>query len=318
MARILYGKPVVEEIERRVRPEVEALKARHGLTPTLLVVQVGGDPASTRYVGRKLQSCEKLGMKALHHILAPDISVEALRDEVAKVGARKDVHGVLVQLPLPRPIEEPDLRNGADPLDKFDVLDAIPPEKDVDGIAGDSVPELYRARTRRLRYLPSTALAVKRLMDHYRVETRGKRAVVIGRNDITSKPIMLMLGGRMCDAAVTWLHRHVSPELQREALQRADLVVSAVGRADYRLTRELLKPGVVVIDVATRVTEENKLVGDADYEPVSQIASAITPVPGGVGPVTVAALMENTLRAARFAAGETALGYDFYPGPALE
>jgi|GEM_PF-5910744 hypothetical protein len=105
------------------------------------------------------------------------------------------------------------------------------------------------------------------------------------------------------------------PELQREALARADIVVSAVGRADYRLTRELLQSGVVLIDVGTRVTEESKLVGNADYEPMNQIASTITPVPGGVGPVTVAALMENTLRAARFAAGETALGYDFYPGP---
>ncbi len=316
MTTILYGKPVVEEIERRITPEIEELKARHGTTPTLAVVQVGDDPASTRYVGRKIQSCEKLGMKAQHHLVKADVGVEALRETVARVGAAKDVHGLLVQLPLPRQIEEPDTSGGADPLDKFDILDAIPPEKDVDGIAAGSIAELYRARTRRLRFLPSTALAVKRIMDYYRVETRGKHAVVIGRNDITSKPIMLMLGGRMCDAEVTWLHRHVPRERQLEALARADIVVTAVGRADYRITREMLKPGVVVIDVATRVTETGKLVGDAEFEAVSELASAITPVPGGVGPVTVAALMENTVRAAWFAAGVGKLGYTFHPGPA--
>ncbi len=316
MAVVLYGKPVVEDIERRILPEIDELKARHGTTPSLTVIQVGDDPASTRYVGRKIQSCERLGMRAQHILLKSDIGPEALRDEVARIGAQKDVHGVLVQLPLPRQIEEPDTSGGVDPLDKFDVLDAIPPHKDVDGIAGGSVPELYRARTRRLTYLPSTALAVKRLMDYYRIETRGKRAVVIGRNDITSKPIMLMLGGRICDASVTWLHRHISREIQEEALARADIVVSAVGRADYRITREMLKPGVVVIDVATRVTETGKLVGDADFDAVSEIASAITPVPGGVGPITVAALMENTVRAARFSVGAGGLGYQFHPGPA--
>ncbi|QRK04381.1 bifunctional 5,10-methylenetetrahydrofolate dehydrogenase/5,10-methenyltetrahydrofolate cyclohydrolase [Archangium violaceum] len=316
MAVLLYGKPVVEEIERRLMPEIDELKARHGTTPSLVVVQVGDDPASTRYVGRKIQSCERLGMKAQHVLLRSDIGPAALRNEVARIGAGKDVHGVLVQLPLPRQIEDPDASGGADPIDKFDVLDAIPPEKDVDGIAAGSVAELYRARTRRLTFLPSTALAVKRLMDYYRIETRGKRAVVIGRNDITSKPIMLLLGGRICDASVTWLHRHVSQEIQAEALARADIVVTAVGRADYRITRDMLKPGVVFIDVATRVTESGKLVGDADFEPVSGIASAITPVPGGVGPITVAALMENTVRAARFAVGAGGLGYTFHQGPA--
>jgi methylenetetrahydrofolate dehydrogenase (NADP+) / methenyltetrahydrofolate cyclohydrolase len=316
MTTILYGKPVVEEIERRITPDIEELKTRHGTTPTLAVVQVGDDPASTRYVGRKLQSCEKLGMRAQHHLVKADVGAEALREAVERIGADKEVHGLLVQLPLPRQIEEPDLRGDADPLDKFDVLDAIPAEKDVDGIAASSISELYRARTRRLRYLPSTALAVKRMMDFYRIETRGKRAVVIGRNDITSKPIMLMLGGRMCDAQVTWVHRHVPRDIQLEALVRADIVVTAVGRADYRITREMLKPGVVFIDVATRVTELGKLVGDAEYELVSEQASAITPVPGGVGPVTVAALMENTVRAARFTAGVGRLGYTFYPSPA--
>lgn len=315
MTTILYGKPVVEEIEQRIKPLIDELKSRHGTTPTLAVVQVGEDPASMRYVGRKVQSCEKLGMRAQHHTLKLDVGAETLCEEVARIAAAEDVHGLLVQLPLPRQIEDPDTSGGTDPVDKFDILDAIPAEKDVDGIAASSISELYRARTRRLRYLPSTALAVKRMMDYYRIETRGKRAVVIGRNDITAKPIMLMLGGRMCDAQVTWVHRHVPRDIQLEALSRADIVVTAVGRADYRITREMLKPGVVFIDVATRVTESGKLEGDAVFEPVSQIASAITPVPGGVGPVTVAALMENTVRAARFAVGVGRLGYEFPPGP---
>jgi methylenetetrahydrofolate dehydrogenase (NADP+)/methenyltetrahydrofolate cyclohydrolase len=264
-------------------------------------------------VRRKIESCERLGMRAQHHQLPNDIAAQALRTEVARLGTSSEIHGILVQLPLPRAIEEPDLGTSGDPIDKFDVLDAIPAEKDVDGIAEHSIAELYRARTRRLRFLPSTALAVKRLIDHYGLATRGRRAVVIGRNDITSKPILLMLGGRMCDAAAIWLHRHVPRAYQEEALAGADLVVSAVGRADFRITGEMLKPGVAFIDVATRVTEAGKLVGDADFESVRQIASAITPVPGGVGPITVAALMENLVRAARFAAGVGRLGYEFYP-----
>jgi 5,10-methylene-tetrahydrofolate dehydrogenase/methenyl tetrahydrofolate cyclohydrolase len=314
-AVVLSGKPVVEAIERRIGPQIEELASRHGTVPALAVVQVGDDPPSTRYIRRKIESCERLGIRAQHHQLPSEIGAEALRGEVARLGTSPDIHGILVQLPLPRPIEDPEIAGGRDPIDKFDVLDAIPAEKDVDGIADHSIAELYRARTRRLRFLPPTALAVKRLIDHYGITTRGKRAVVIGRNDITSKPILLMLGGRMCDAAAIWLHRHVPRAYQEEALARADIVVSAVGRADFHITGEMLKPGVAFIDVATRVTDAGKLAGDADFESAREVASAITPVPGGVGPITVAALMENLVRAARFSAGIGRLGYEFYPAP---
>lgn len=304
----MTGKPVVEEIEARVRPEVSELRERHGIVPTLVVVQVGRDPASLRYVGRKLLAAERLGMRARHHVCDESIPVEALRDDLRRLGADPEVHGVIVQLPLPRHIESPSVPEGVDALDKFDVLDAVPPEKDVDGTGSGSIAELYRARTHRLRFLPSTALAVARLLRHYGIETRGRRAVVVGRNDITSKPILLMLGGRMFDAAAIWLHRHVPKAEHDELVRSADILVTAVGRADYRITRDMVKPGAVVFDVATRVLDDGSLVGDAEPD-VQEVASFLTPVPGGVGPVTVAALMENVARAAGFAVAGRPLGY---------
>ena len=159
--------------------------------------------------------------------------------------------------------------------------------------------------------LPGTALAVRRIMAFYKIETEGKLAVVVGRNDITAKPMMLMLGGRMCNAAAIWIHRHVSAEDQKRLIRQADIIVTAVGVASYRITADMVKPGVAIFDVATRVDEHGKMHGDVDFENVQRVASAITPVPRGVGPVTVAALTENLFRAAQFAAGVGEYGYRF-------
>lgn len=149
------------------------------------------------------------------------------------------------------------------------------------------------------------------MLSYYRVPTEGKQAVVVGRNDITAKPLVLVLGGRMCNAAAVWIHRYVPKQDQERLLREADIIVTSVGAAHFRITAGMLKPGVAVFDIATRVDEHGKMHGDVDFETARQVASCITPVPGGVGPVTVAALTENLLRAAQFSLGLDAFGYTF-------
>ncbi len=301
----MYGKPVADAIEQRVRSAVEDLRSR-GIVPRLDVVLVGNSAASQRYVGKKMESCERLGMLAQLHTFDGHISARELREQVQRINADPRVHAILVQLPLPRHIEEP-----ASGLNKFDVFDAISGVKDVDGISRGTVPELYRAQEDHLLHLPATALAVRRMLAFYGIETEGRVAVVVGRNDITAKPIHHMLGGRMCNATAIWCHRYTRKADHDGFMRSADIIVSSVGSERYRITADLVKPGAVVIDVATRVGSDGKLHGDVDFEQVKEIASFITPVPRGVGPVTVAALMENVVRAAEFAHGMRQPGYDF-------
>jgi len=305
----MYGKPVAEQIDARVRAGVSEFVARHQAAPSLAIVQVGMNAASERYIRKKIESCERLQMKAEVRLFDEQISGERLRDQVARLNADPRFHGILVQLPLPRHIEE-----ASTGPNKFDIFDAIAPEKDVDGIGREAATDLYRAQQSRMRFLPATALAVRRMMAYYRIDTEGKLAVVIGRNDITAKPVVLMLGGRMCNAAALWIHRYVSPAEQAMLIGNADILVTSVGAKNFRITGDMLKPGVVVFDIATRVDEQGKLNGDVDFESARQAASCITPVPRGIGPVTVAALNENLLRAARFCMGEDAYGYSFEIG----
>ena len=306
MAQIMFGKPVASQIEQRIRPEIEDLLKNHNVIPRLDIVLVGKGAASLRYVGKKMESCRHLGMQAELHHVDNDIRALALRECVRRLGDDPAVHAILVQLPLPRHIEEPPTGPN-----KFDVFDAIPGEKDVDGVSRSTVAELYRAESQKMLHLPATALAVRRMMAFYGIETQGKVAAIIGRNDITAKPIHHMLGGRMCNATAVWCHRHTRRADHDLFLRSADIIVSSVGSERYRITADLVKPGVAVIDVATRVGPDGKLHGDVDFENVKDIASSITPVPKGVGPVTVAALMENVVRAAQFAACLRSPGYDF-------
>ena len=304
-AIIMYGKPVAEQITARLLREVPRFIERHKVVPTLAIVQVGKNAASDRYIAKKIEACTKLGMAAEHLGFEDTISADALKEEVERAARSAKYHGVLVQLPLPDHIEKPETSTN-----KFDIFDIIPAEKDVDGVGRDAATDLYRARQSHMKFLACTALAVRRMMAFYEVETQGKRAVVIGRNDITAKPILHMLGGRMCNAAAIWSHKYVPTEVQDELIREADILVSSVGSSHFKITREMVKPGVVIFDIATRV-EGKRLRGDVDFEGVSAIASRITPVPGGVGPVTVAALTENLFRAARFACGIGTEGYTF-------
>jgi methylenetetrahydrofolate dehydrogenase (NADP+) / methenyltetrahydrofolate cyclohydrolase len=305
-AVLMLGKPVADEINARLEVAVPKFIESHKLTPTLAIVQVGHSAASERYIKKKIEACAKLHMKAELKLFPDNISADDLKHEVCKLSDSRDFHGVLVQLPLPRAIEE----HYTSGTNKFDIFDAIAPEKDVDGVGHDAIASLYRAHPERMIMLPGTALAVRRIMAFYNIKTEGRSAVIIGRNDITAKPMMLMLGGRMCNAAAIWIHRHVKPEDQRRLIKEADIIITAVGVASYRITKEMVKPGVVVFDVATRVDEHGKLHGDATHD-VQEVASAITPVPRGVGPVTVAALTENLFRAAQFISGVGNYGYKF-------
>jgi methylenetetrahydrofolate dehydrogenase (NADP+)/methenyltetrahydrofolate cyclohydrolase len=306
-AVLMLGKPVADAIEARLKAEVAEHVGQGHPTPKLGIVLVGKNAASERYVKKKIEACARLGMQAEVITFPETISADGLRDEVAGLSGSAALHGILVQLPLPRPIEE----HATAATNKFDVFDAIAAEKDVDGIGRDAAAALYRAQQERMLLMPGTALAVRRMMEFYGVKTLGKLAVVVGRNDITSKPIVHMLGGRMCNAASVWLHRHVPMEDQKRLIKQADILVTAVGTGNYRITADMVKPGVAVFDVATRVDEHGKMHGDADFEAVREIASFITPVPRGVGPVTVAALCENLFRAAQFAAGVGKPGYVF-------
>ena len=301
----MYGKPVAEQITAQLRLDVPRFVDRHHVVPTLAIVQVGRNPASDRYIAKKIEACTTLGMAAEHLAFDDTIPADALKEEVDRVGHSSKYHGVLVQLPPPDHIEKPESTTN-----KFDIFDVIPAEKDVDGVGRDAATDLYRARQTHMKFLACTALAVRRMMSFYQVAAEGKRAVVIGRNDITAKPILHMLGGRMCNAAAIWSHKYVEPEVQDELIREADILVSSVGSSHFKITREMVKPGVVIFDIATRV-EGKKLKGDVDFEGVSQVASRITPVPGGVGPVTVAALTENLFRAAQFTCGIGTDGYTF-------
>lgn len=301
----MYGKPVAEQITARLQVEVPKFVERRKITPTLAIIQVGRNPASDRYIGKKIEACTRLGMAAEHLHFDETISADALKEEVERAGRLTRFHGILVQLPLPDHIEKPE-----DSTNKFDIFDVIPADKDVDGVGRDAATDLYRARQSHMKFLACTALAVRRMMAFYNVDAEGKRAVVIGRNDITAKPILHMLGGRMCNAAAIWSHKYVPEDVQNALIREADILVSSVGSTRFQITRDMVKPGVVIFDIATRV-EGKRLKGDVDFEGVSPIAGAITPVPGGVGPVTVAALTENLFRAAQFASGIGKSGYEF-------
>jgi methylenetetrahydrofolate dehydrogenase (NADP+)/methenyltetrahydrofolate cyclohydrolase len=306
-AEIMYGKPVADQIESRVRAGVEKFVRAQQNSPRLDIVQVGDSPASLRYVKKKVEACYRLGMQAKLHLFQEDISGASLRDEVYRLSEARDVHGILVQLPLPPHIEEPPPGE----VGKFEIFDNIAPAKDVDGVSRYSVPELYRAQRHDMMFLPATALAVLAMLAFYKIGTEGKVAVVVGRNDITAKPLHHILGGRMCNATAIWCHRYTRKEDHDAFMRQADLVITSVGNAEYKITADIVKPGAVVIDIGARVDPDGRLRGDVDFEAVRPIASYITPVPKGVGPVTVAALTQNLLRAAEFCAGTGNPGYEF-------
>lgn len=288
MAEIIDGKRLAGEIRDEVARDVEKLRAAGGPTPCLAAVLVGDNPASQVYVRNKQRSCEKAGVDSRLERLPADTSEADLLALVARLNADPAVHGILVQLPLPAAISE------------AKVLQAIDPAKDVDAFHPENVGLLSQGRP---RFLPCTPHGILEMLRRSGVPTAGHKAVVIGRSDIVGKPIALLLAQRGRDATVTLAHS-LTPDLPA-VCREADIVVAAVGRPRL-VTADWIKPGAAVIDVGiNRLSDEEGggLVGDVDFDSAAEVAGWITPVPGGVGPMTVAMLLHNTVRAAQIAAG---------------
>ncbi|HUP77972.1 MAG TPA: tetrahydrofolate dehydrogenase/cyclohydrolase catalytic domain-containing protein [Pirellula sp.] len=285
-ARILDGKSIALQIRKEIAIEVAALVAQRGIQPCLAAVLVGDDPASQVYVRNKEIACEKAGIRSRLYRLPSGTTTTELLDLLSLLNNDAKIHGILVQLPLPKQIDE------------RQVLDAVLPAKDVDAFAPENVGLISQGRP---RFLPCTPHGVMQLLGRCEIETIGKEVVVVGRSDIVGKPLASMFlqksgpyGPSNANATVTCCHSR-SSNLQK-ITQRAEILVVAIGRPNF-ITSEMVRPGAIVIDVGIN-RRGDKIVGDVDFESVSQIAGAVTPVPGGVGPLTIAMLLRNTLVAA--------------------
>ncbi|HWL12691.1 MAG TPA: bifunctional methylenetetrahydrofolate dehydrogenase/methenyltetrahydrofolate cyclohydrolase FolD [Ureibacillus sp.] len=275
---IINGKEIGQEIRKSVAEQVTSLKEQ-GVTPGLAVILVGNNPASQTYVRNKQKSCEAIGIYSELIELPEDVSEEDLLEQIRSLNNRESIHGILVQLPLPGHINE----------DK--VIATISPEKDVDGFSPVSVGKMMLGQQ---TYLPCTPFGVMKLLEYTGVDIAGKHAVIVGRSHIVGKPMGQLLLQK--DATVTYTHSK-TPDLP-SITRQADILVAAVGRPNF-ITKEHVKPGAVVIDVGINRDENNKLIGDVHFAEVEQLASHITPVPGGVGPMTITMLLFNTVQAAQ-------------------
>ena len=275
-ARIIDGKSIAKELRESLAPRVAALKEQ-GITPGLTVIVVGDDPASAIYVRNKERACVKLGMNSQVLRFPAETTQEEILNTVRLLNQDDSVHGILVQLPLPRHIDEQA------------VLRAIDPDKDVDGFHAMNAGRLMNGEP---GFLACTPKGVMRLLEVSGVELDGKNAVVVGRSNIVGKPMALLLLQKNC--TVTIAHSHTKD--LAAVTRSADILVVAVGRAGF-ITGDMIKPGAAVMDVGINRVD-GKVVGDVDFESAKEVASCITPVPGGVGAMTIAMLMENTVEAA--------------------
>ena len=285
-ATILDGKALSKEIRAEIADQVAEFKASGGPTPCLAAILVGEDPASQVYVRNKEKACEKAGMGSVLHRLPAETDTDRLLALVAELNADESIHGILIQLPLP------------DQIDETRVLDAVNPIKDVDAFHPENVGRIVQGRP---RFLPCTPHGIQQMLLRNEIPIAGENVTVIGRSEIVGKPmsIMFMQRGEGGHATVTVCHSRTKdlPAVTRQA----DILVVAIGKAKF-LTADMVKPGAVVIDVGINRTEDG-LVGDVDFDAVKEVAGQITPVPGGVGPLTITMLLHNTLAAARLQSG---------------
>jgi methylenetetrahydrofolate dehydrogenase (NADP+)/methenyltetrahydrofolate cyclohydrolase len=279
---ILDGKKLAKQLRAELAEEVIEFIQNNAVVPCLAAVLVGDDPASEVYVRNKRTACEAAGIESQLHRLGADASNDLLLQLIAKLNKDREVHGILVQAPLPPQI------------DAARVVQAVNPAKDVDAFHPENVGRLVQGRP---RFLPCTPHGIQELLMRSGIEIAGQHVVVIGRSDIVGKPLAIMLGqrGKGGDATVTVCHTRTRdlPSITR----LADILVVAIGRPKV-VTADMVKPGATVIDVGVNRTDVG-LVGDVDFEAVREVAGAITPVPGGVGPLTIAMLLRNTLQAAQ-------------------
>jgi len=284
-AHIIDGKAAAARIREELAAEVSQFERQTTITPHLAAVLVGDDPASAIYVRNKQRACDLAGIKSSLRRLPLETTQDELLNQVEKLNADESVHGILVQLPLPEQI------------DQTPILDAVSPLKDVDAFHPENVGRIVQGRP---RFLPCTPRGIQRLLIDAEVQIEGAHAVVLGRSEIVGKPMALMLMQKDTAANATVTVCHSRTRDLPDVIRSADILIAAIGKARF-VTAEMVKPGAVVIDVGINRVD-GRLVGDVDYEPVREIASAITPVPGGVGPMTIAMLLKNTLCAAKLAA----------------
>jgi len=286
-ASLIDGKAIAARIRAEIAEQVGRFQQETSIQPHLTAILVGDDPASAVYVRNKQRACQQAGIRSTLHRLAGETTHNELLDLVGRCNDDPAMHGILVQLPLPKQI------------DQQAVLDAVSPYKDVDAFHPENVGLMVQGRA---RFLPCTPHGIQQLLIDSKTETDGAHAVIVGRSEIVGKPLATMLAqkGSAANATVTLCHSRTRdlPALTRTA----DILIAAIGSPRF-VTAEMVKPGAVVIDVGINRVE-GKLVGDVDFDAVRAVASAITPVPGGVGPMTIAMLLKNTLTAARLAGGE--------------
>ncbi|MCI9508624.1 MAG: bifunctional methylenetetrahydrofolate dehydrogenase/methenyltetrahydrofolate cyclohydrolase FolD [Angelakisella sp.] len=278
MAVMIDGKAVSARLRQKMAAEVAAMKEA-GVVPGLAVVLVGENPASQVYVRNKIKACEELGIRSQDYRLPEDTTQEALLDLVGELNRREDIHGILVQLPLPGQIREEA------------VIAAIAPEKDVDAFHARNVGKIVQGS---YNFLPCTPAGVMELIRSIGVSVQGKECVVVGRSNIVGKPMALLMLHE--NATVTICHSRTRD--LGEVTRRADILIVAIGKAKF-ITKDMVKPGAVVIDVGMNRDENGKLCGDVDFAGVEPVAGYLTPVPGGVGPMTITMLMGNTITAAK-------------------
>jgi len=281
-AQLIDGKKVSADIREGLQKDIAVVKAK-GIDPCLAVVLVGENPASKKYVSSKEKTCAELGIISISHKIPETTTQQELLNLVDDLNIDKKVHGILIQLPLPKG------------LDEKQVMHRIAPEKDVDGFGPQSLGKMLLDEK---GFLPCTPYGAIKMLDAYGIDPSGKHAVVLGRSVIVGKPLAMLLLRK--NATVTICHSKTR-DLKEECL-RADILCVAIGKPKF-VKGDWIKQGAAVVDVGINVTEDGKLVGDVDFEAAAERAGYITPVPGGVGPMTIAMLMHNTVQAAKAAAG---------------
>ena len=281
MAEIIDGKLVSKKLREELKSEIADFKATHGITPGLAVIMVGDNPASAVYVRNKHKGCADVGITSYQIELPTETTEEELLSKIDELNSDSNVHGILVQLPLPKHISEEK------------VINRISPDKDVDAFHPINVGKIMIGN---YSFLPCTPAGIMELLSHYNVEIAGKKCVVVGRSNIVGKPMALLLLEKHGTVTVCHSRTRELANITKEA----DILVVAIGKAGF-LTADMVKDGAVVIDVGINRLDDGRLSGDVDFDAVSEIASLITPVPGGVGPMTITMLLKNTLTAAKSA-----------------
>lgn len=276
--QILDGKTLAQNIEIEIQKEVESLSQK-GITPGLAVILVGSDPASQSYVNMKAKACKRTGIYSITHEMPENIQQESLLQTIAMLNQNPNIDGILVQLPLPKHI------------DTTAVLEAIAPHKDVDGFHPFNMGRVFANLE---SFVPATPMGVLTLLKHYKIPLQGKNVVIVGASNIVGKP----LGALFLNENATITLCHIYTQDLAKHTKEADILCVAVGKPNL-ITKDMVKEGAIVVDIGISRLQDGRIVGDVDFENVAPLCEFITPVPGGVGPMTIASLLQNTLKAAK-------------------